>query len=154
MLDYHAVFNEVFFQYLRDYSLISVETIRGGALVALVYSIQFKRGIDEPAFLEALRAINGNNKVALLAGPLPDHERIRQVAVLDVPTPEEAARMFEHSPAIETGRMKLEIYTWWADRSVFRRPRNPAYEGPTSGVKPMRFWYSLILDIGPRSANM
>ncbi len=67
-LDYHRVFNEVFIEHLRDHSLISVETIRGGALLELVYSIQFKERVDEAAFLNALRAINGNNKVALMVG--------------------------------------------------------------------------------------
>ena len=67
-LDYHQVLNDVFFEHLRDQSLISVETIRGGALLELVYSIEFKKDADEVAFLDALRAINGNNKVALLTG--------------------------------------------------------------------------------------
>lgn len=67
-LDYHNVFNEVFYEHLEDHSLVSVETIRGGTLFELVYSISFKRGASETSFLGALRAINGNNKVALLAG--------------------------------------------------------------------------------------
>jgi hypothetical protein len=67
-LDYHQVFNEVFYRYLADHSLISVETIRGGTLLELVYSIQFKRDADEVAFLDELRAISGNQKVALLTG--------------------------------------------------------------------------------------
>jgi uncharacterized membrane protein YhiD involved in acid resistance len=67
-LDYHDVFNEVFYEHLRDHSLISVETIRGGTLLELVYSISFKAGAQETSFLDSLRAINGNNKVALLAG--------------------------------------------------------------------------------------
>ena len=67
-LDYHTVFNEVFLEHLHDHSLISVETIRGGSLLELVYSIQFKGAADETAFLNALRAINGNNKVAIMMG--------------------------------------------------------------------------------------
>jgi uncharacterized membrane protein YhiD involved in acid resistance len=67
-LDYHNVFNETFYEHLQDHSLISVETIRGGTLLELVYSISFKADADETSFLDALRAINGNNKVALLAG--------------------------------------------------------------------------------------
>jgi hypothetical protein len=67
-LDYHTAFNEVFLEHLQDHSLISVETIRGGALLELVYSIRFKPDADEVAFLEALRRVNGNAKVALLKG--------------------------------------------------------------------------------------
>ena len=67
-LDFHTVFTETFYEYLRDHSLVSVETIRGGALLELVYSIRFKEGADRLAFMNALRTINGNAKVALLTG--------------------------------------------------------------------------------------
>ncbi len=67
-MDFHSVFDETFYEFLRDHSLVSVETIRGGALLELVYSIRFKEDADQLAFLNALRAINGNSKVALLTG--------------------------------------------------------------------------------------
>jgi hypothetical protein len=67
-LDYHSVFNDVFFKSLHDQSLLSVETVRSGTLLELVYAIQFKKGVREAEFLDALRAINGNNKVALFIG--------------------------------------------------------------------------------------
>ncbi len=67
-LDYHSIFNEVFLQFLRDHTLLSVETIRGGTLIELAYSIQFKEDVRDIEFLDALRVINGNNKVALLTG--------------------------------------------------------------------------------------
>lgn len=67
-LDYHSILNDVFFKYLRDHSLVSVETIRGGTLLELVYAIQFKKSVKEIQFLNDLRVINGNNKVALLIG--------------------------------------------------------------------------------------
>jgi uncharacterized membrane protein YhiD involved in acid resistance len=67
-LDYHTVFNDAFYQHLADHSLLSVETIHGGTLLELVYSIHFKSGAQEGAFMDALRAINGNNKVVLLSG--------------------------------------------------------------------------------------
>ena len=67
-LDFHTVFDEIFYQYLRDHSLVSVETIRGGALLELVYSIRLKQDADTLALLNALREINGNAKVALLTG--------------------------------------------------------------------------------------
>ena len=67
-LDYHSIFNDLFFRSLHDHSLLSVETVRGGTLVELVYAIQFKKNVREAQFLEELRAINGNNKVALFTG--------------------------------------------------------------------------------------
>lgn len=67
-MDYHTVFRDVFYRYLADQALLSVESIRGGTVLELVYSILFKKRADETSFLDELRAINGNNKVALLMG--------------------------------------------------------------------------------------
>ena len=67
-LDYHTALEEVFSRFLQAHSLLSVETIQGGTLLELVYSIQFKRGAEEAAFLDAVRAVNGNSKVVLLTG--------------------------------------------------------------------------------------
>lgn len=67
-LDYHSIFNDLFFRSLHDHSLLSVETVRGGTLLELVYAIQFKKGVREAEFLDELRAINGNNKIALFTG--------------------------------------------------------------------------------------
>jgi hypothetical protein len=67
-LDYRAAFDHVFYEHLKDHTMLSVETIRGGTLVELVYSVHFKEGVDQHRFLDAVRAVNGNNKVALLTG--------------------------------------------------------------------------------------
>ena len=66
--DYHQVFNAAFYEHCSNHTLLSVETIRGGTLLELAYSIHFKPDHDESAFLSQLRTINGNNKVALLTG--------------------------------------------------------------------------------------
>lgn len=66
-LDYHTVFDDVFYQFLRDSSLLSVETIRDD-VVELVYSIELKRAADESRFLEALRGVAQGGKIALLVG--------------------------------------------------------------------------------------
>ena len=71
-LDYHSIFNDVFYRCLHDHSLLSVETVRGGTLLELVYAVQFKKNVREAEFLDGLRVINGNNKVALFTG----HENV------------------------------------------------------------------------------
>ena len=43
-----------------------VETIMGGALLEAGYSLQLKPGFSENEFLDALREVNGNNKVRLI----------------------------------------------------------------------------------------
>lgn len=67
-LDYHRAFNDLFQRFLTEHSLLSIETIRGGTLVELVYSVELRPDEDDVAFMNELRAINGNNKVALLSG--------------------------------------------------------------------------------------
>lgn len=67
-VDYHVAFNEVFLKHLSDHALLSVETIQGGMALELVYSIHFKHGVNEREFLDAIRAVNKNGKVALLTG--------------------------------------------------------------------------------------
>ncbi len=63
--------------------------------------------------------------VALIAGPLQDHERIRQVAILAVETTKDAEKVFDHAPAIEAGRVELEIYSWWAAKDILQKPAEP-----------------------------
>jgi len=66
-IDYHSAFDEPFYQYLRESSLLSVETVHDG-LVELVYSIEFKRAKDQTPFLENKRQLAQGQKVALRVG--------------------------------------------------------------------------------------
>ena len=66
-LDYERALEPVFYEHLTDHSLLSVETIQGGTLIELVYSVQFK-GRDQRSFLDAVRAVNGNQRVSVLSG--------------------------------------------------------------------------------------
>jgi uncharacterized membrane protein YhiD involved in acid resistance len=66
--DHRSVFNEVFYKFLREHSLLSMEPVQGGTALELVYSIHFKKDTDEGQFLEAVRSVNDNRKVLLLAG--------------------------------------------------------------------------------------
>jgi uncharacterized membrane protein YhiD involved in acid resistance len=67
-LDYHSAFNDLFFRYLRDHGLLSVETVDDAQTVELIYSVEFKPRMDELAFINELRTITGGKKVALLTG--------------------------------------------------------------------------------------
>jgi hypothetical protein len=42
--------------------------VHGGTALELVYSIHLKPEAPEAAFLDAVRAVNGNRKVVLLTG--------------------------------------------------------------------------------------
>ena len=67
-LDYQSAFNDVFFRYLRDHGLLSVETVDDAETTELIYSVEFKPRMDEVAFINELRQITGGKKVALLTG--------------------------------------------------------------------------------------
>jgi uncharacterized protein YciI len=66
-----------------------------------------------------------NDDVSLIAGPLVDEDRIVQVAVFEAESAAEVERLLAESPAIQTGRYKLEIYPWWAAKDILRKPRDP-----------------------------
>lgn len=67
-VDYHTAFNDVFYRYLREYALLSVESIQDGTAVELIYSVEPKRGTDETRLVADLRELAGGRKVALLTG--------------------------------------------------------------------------------------
>ena len=65
---YDSLFESTFSKYLARFSLIAVETVQAGMLTELVYGIELKRQADGQAFLNELRELNDNNKVALITG--------------------------------------------------------------------------------------
>jgi len=66
--DADSALEPVFRQQLDDSRLISVETAAGGALQELVYSVVPKRSTTVAGLLDAVRAVNDNNKVVLVVG--------------------------------------------------------------------------------------
>ena len=66
--DHRTAFKDVFYEHLEDHSLLSMESIRGGTLLELVFSVQLKKGIEEAAFMNAVRRANEDHKVTLLTG--------------------------------------------------------------------------------------
>lgn len=66
-IDYHKAFDKVFHKFLEEETLLSVDSV-GKDLLELVYVIRFRKKILERDFIEALRVINQNSKVALIKG--------------------------------------------------------------------------------------
>ena len=64
-------------------------------------------------------------EVALIAGPLEDAAPLRQAAVLDVESAEQARAVFDHSPAIESGRQQVEVFAWRAPAGILKRAKDP-----------------------------
>ena len=67
-LEYERVFEPVFERLLGEWRMISLETVAGGALQEVVYSVVLKEGVDPQKLIEQIRAVNGNHKVALVVG--------------------------------------------------------------------------------------
>lgn len=65
---FDTLFDELFYQNLREHALLSVEPLRGAAEMELVYSLEFKPRVDQAAFLTAVRDRASGGRVALLTG--------------------------------------------------------------------------------------
>ena len=66
--DYETAFEAPLRQFLEDYRVIALETVRAGVLQEVVLSVTLKPGTRPQELLEALRAKNDNNKVSLVLG--------------------------------------------------------------------------------------
>jgi uncharacterized membrane protein YhiD involved in acid resistance len=67
-MPYEQLLDTAFASYLNRFSLIAVETVQAGTLTELVYGIEFRKKADPQEFMEELRKLNDNNKVALITG--------------------------------------------------------------------------------------
>lgn len=63
-----AQLNDVFLQMTQQANLVSIESIRGGALSEYMYSVRLKSNIDPSALLNALQERTGGQKVTVLTG--------------------------------------------------------------------------------------
>jgi len=66
--DHEGTLTPVFSRYLDDSSLISMESVGGGSLQELVYSVVLKRSTEPRRLIETLRHVNENQKVSLVLG--------------------------------------------------------------------------------------
>jgi uncharacterized membrane protein YhiD involved in acid resistance len=66
--DHEGALAPVFSRYLDDSSLISMESVGGGSLQELVYSVVLKRNTEPRQLIEMLRGVNENQKVSLILG--------------------------------------------------------------------------------------
>lgn len=65
---YETLFERVFARYLTRSELIAVELVQAGTLNELIYGIELKKQSEAQNFLNELRQLNDNNKVALITG--------------------------------------------------------------------------------------
>jgi hypothetical protein len=66
--DYETTFSEVFRKHLEDFNLISMETVGEMQFQEAIYSVVLRPGCEPNSLIEAVRSVNGNNKVSLILG--------------------------------------------------------------------------------------
>lgn len=67
-MDYKDTFNEVFSEYLTDYSFQKLKTLSYGSMYEVCYSVNMKDGNLTKEFIDKLRAMNGNLNISLSFG--------------------------------------------------------------------------------------
>lgn len=67
-LDFEKIFDDVFAKYTLGSELMSMDSVRWGALTELVYSINMDSSVNKQEFLGKIKAINSNQKVSLITG--------------------------------------------------------------------------------------
>jgi uncharacterized membrane protein YhiD involved in acid resistance len=67
-LPFNTLFDKAFLTYTGSSELISVDSVHGGMLTELTYSIGMKKPSQIQEFLNEIKKLNDNNKVTLIAG--------------------------------------------------------------------------------------
>jgi uncharacterized membrane protein YhiD involved in acid resistance len=67
-MPYESLFERAFARYLNRYELMAIETVQAGTLTELVYGVELKKPAEAQSFMNELRQLNDNNKVALITG--------------------------------------------------------------------------------------
>jgi len=66
--DYTPDIQDVLLHHTAEFELVSMESIRGGALTELMYAVRLRRGVEPAALMAALRERNAGQRVAVLTG--------------------------------------------------------------------------------------
>lgn len=72
-----------------------------------------------------IRRLAAEGKLTL-AGPFEDAGDLRGLFVLDAASIEEARALCATDPAIQAGRLRAEVYTWWSAEGVGVTPPRPS----------------------------
>jgi hypothetical protein len=67
-LDYPQEIADVLIRDTAEFELVSVESIRGGALLELMYAVRLRKGVEASTLIAALRERNSGQRVAVLTG--------------------------------------------------------------------------------------
>jgi len=104
----------------------------------------------QEAHLANLAALN-RKRINLAYGPVLDGGDLRGIAILDVPSAEEAMRAFESDPFVKAGAMVAEVHPWMAPKNWFNPPATTELEMPSAeNLEPLVLGF---LVRGPNTTN-
>jgi hypothetical protein len=66
--EHERLLEPTFRDLLTDYRLVSVETVAGGTLEEVVYTVALKPKVEANTLIERVRAVNDNNRVVIVIG--------------------------------------------------------------------------------------
>lgn len=66
--DFENLFDDMFLKHTENFELISVDSIRSGMLIELVYSVTLKEKTKKQKLISGIKKLNGNLNVSLLTG--------------------------------------------------------------------------------------
>lgn len=72
------------------------------------------------------RRLSEAGKLQLVGPTLDAKNGLRGIVVLDAASKEEAAKMLEPDPMIQSGRLKTEMHFWWSAEGIMKGVVNPA----------------------------
>lgn len=67
-MDFESALDGLLLQYTDESTLISVDTVRGGVLTEVMYSVQLKKATTLSDFVREARELSGGQKVSVLTG--------------------------------------------------------------------------------------
>jgi len=59
----------------------------------------------------------------IVAGPFLDNGELRGIFILDVPTLEEAEKLTNTDPAVQSGRLVMELHPWYGSAALIESAR-------------------------------
>ena len=74
----------------------------------------------QEAHLANIRRLAETGKL-IAAGPLTDDDDIRGVYIFRVDSMEEALELTQTDPAVQAGRLAIDLHPWWVARDTFTR---------------------------------
>ncbi len=78
----------------------------------------------QKAHMANIRKLAGTGQL-VLAGPFGDDGKLRGLFFFDVKTMEEARKLADSDPAVQAGRLRVELHPWWgttALRGLVKKP--------------------------------